>query len=180
MSIQSKFKNWKPQQQRKLLEELLMIHAGTQSDKPMYGQPGLLNIAWHDSPESIHRAFWEPTCVANGFAYDQLHEHMSIEAGLDGRGDQVGNTPEQVIAGIRSQGCWAFTEYVNRTVHLWSAPATDHALLMQMIASEVAHLTPDRFEDEQLEELRTYQMGTVAQISLKIFNDMMNRNAEAL
>lgn len=180
MSIQNKFKNWKPQAQRKLLEELLMIHAGTDNDKLLYGQPTQINLAWHDTPESIHRAYWSPVANQNGLDYETLMSNMSLETGTNGMGDVIGNTPTEVIAGIRTQGCWAFTEYASRTVHLWIGTTSDQNMLMQMIASEVGHLTPDRWEDDQLEELRTTQMGNVAQIALQIFNDAMERRATEL
>lgn len=180
MSIAEKFKNWKPQKQRALLEELLMIHAGTDNANLLYGQPTEINLAWHDSAEGIHRAYWTPVANQNGLDYDTLLQNMALETGENGAGDIVGNTPEQVIAGIRTQGCWAFTSYNDRTVHLWVGTCEDHNLLMQMIASEVAHLTPDRWANEQLEELRVTQMGNVGQIALQIYHDAMEHRATKL
>lgn len=180
MSLVDKFKNWKPQKQRELLEQLLMIHAGTQSDNLLYAQPTAINVAWHDSPEAIHRAYWEPLCQREQLPYEELFSRMTIEAGDNGIGDIVGNTPAQVVAGIREQGCWAFTDYHNRMVHIWDGGTVDQGMIMQMIASEVAHLTPDRWRDEQLEELRVEQFGYVANIALQAFNQAMEHRAAKL
>lgn len=180
MSIVDKFKNWPAQKQRKLLEELLMIHAGTDNPHLLYGQPTQMNVAWHDSPEAIHRAFWDPVCQREQVPYEELFSRMTIEAGDNGMGDIVGNTPEQVIKGIRDQGCWAFTDYANRTVHLWDAGTVDQGMLVQMITAEVAHLTPDRWADEQLEELRASQFGAVGNIALQIFNQAMENRSTKL
>lgn len=180
MSLVDKFKNWKPQKQRQLLEELLLIHATTEFGEQLYGKPGQLNVAWHDSPETIHRARWESVAQANGIAYEELFSRMTIEAGDNGMGDVVGNTPEQVIKGIRDQGCWAFVDYNDRTLHLWVGPDAPQDMVIQMIASELAHLTPDRWLNEQLDELRIEQFGYVANIAFQIFTDAMNKRAENL
>lgn len=179
MSIVDKFKNWPQQKQRKLLEELLMIHAGTDGTKLLYAKPEQLNVAWHDSAETIHRAYWDPVCQREDIPYEELFSRMSIEAGDNGLGDIVGNTPEQVLSGIRQQGCWAFTNYNDRTVHLWVGTA-EQGMVMRMIMSEVAHLTPDRWTDEQLEELRVEQFGYVADIALQIFTQAMEQRAAKL
>lgn len=180
MSLVDKFKNWKPQKQRALLEELLLIHATTEYSELLYGKIGALEVAWHDTPESIHRARWAGAAEANGMTYEDLFSHMTIEAGDNGLGDIVGNTPEQVIKGIRDQGCWAFADHVNRVLHLWIGPTVPPDLIIQMIASELAHLTPDRWVDEQLNELRNSQFGYVANVAYQILNDAMERRSENL
>jgi len=179
MSIVDKFKNWKPQAQRKLLEELLMIHAGTPSEQQLYGELRPVNFVQHENPESIHLSYWTPVCVRENISYETLMSG-SIEAGFNGLGEHVGNTPAQLIEGIRSQGCWAFTDYQSRTVHVWADEKVDQLMVMQMIASEVGHLTTDRWDNEQLEELRTFQMGLVANVSLQLFNQVMENRASKL
>lgn len=180
MSIVDKFKNWKPQKQRELLEQLLMIHAGTDNAQLLYGKPEQINVAWHDSPEQIHRAYWDPVCQREQVPYEELFSRMTIEAGDNGMGDIVGNTPEQVISGIRQQGLWAFTDYTTRTVHLWVGPTAQQDMIMQMISTEVAHLTPDRWKDEQLEELRVEQFGYVSNLALQVFTTAMENRAAQL
>lgn len=180
MSVIDKFKNWKPQKQRELLEQLLAIHSGTETAEPIYGLLQPVNVVYHWTPEMIHEAYWGPICAENGITYDMLLTNVSFETGINGVGDQVGNTPAQVIEGIRKQGCWAFTHYASRTVHIWVDPTVDQATIMQMIATEVAHLTPDRLKDEQLEELRAWQFGNVAQVSQSIFNQVMEDRANKL
>lgn len=180
MSLIDKFKNWKPQKQRELLEQLLAIHAGTEYSNALYGGLQPVNVSYHPTPEAIHEAYWGPICAQNGVPYDIVLTNVAFETGTNGIGEQVGNTPEQVIEGIRTQGCWAFTHYDSRTVHVWADAAVGQDMLMQMIAGEVAHLTPDRLQDEQLEELRAIQMGNVAQVSQAIFNQLMEDRAHKL
>lgn len=180
MSFIDKFKNWKPQKQRELLEQMMMIHCGTEAKEPMFGPLEPVNVAYHDSPETIHRAYWEPTCAANGVTYEDAMTRQAIEVGVNGRGDLVGNTPAQMLAGIREQGCWAFADYNNRTIHLWADGKVPQATIMHMIASEVSGLVPDRFNDEQLQLLRSHQVGQIAELSLAIFSTMMEQRADKL
>lgn len=180
MAFIDKFKNWKPQKQRELLQEMMLIHATTEFSEQLYGKPQQLNVAWHDSPETIHRARWEGTALAHGIPYEELFSRMTIEAGDNGIGDIVGNTPEQMIKGIRDQGCWAFVDYDTRTLHLWVGPTAPQDMAIQMIASELAHLTPDRWTNEQLDELRIEQFGYVANIAYQIFMDAMTKRSEKL
>lgn len=180
MSLVDKFKNWKPQKQRDLLEQLLMIHAGTDGAALLYGKPETINVAWHDSPETIHRAYWDPVCQREQIPYEELFSRMTLETGANGAGDIVGNTPEQVLSGIRQQGCWAYVNYETRTLNLWVGPTAEQGMVMQMITSELSHLTPDRWNDEQLEELRAEQFGYVGNIALQVFNQAMEYRSAKL
>ncbi|MCR4146786.1 hypothetical protein, partial [Alcaligenes faecalis] len=58
-----------------------------------------LTIQWHDTPEAVHRIFWEKTAIENGLTYEELIEGAMV--GETEERQKVDLTYEQEIQAIR-------------------------------------------------------------------------------
>ncbi|QZA70823.1 hypothetical protein AH06_40 [Erwinia phage AH06] len=180
MSIVDKFKNWKASKRIELLEELTEIHYSI-GDVVCYPDPPHFEVCWHDTPEEIHRAHWTNIADSMQMSYEdffkaarvgQLHDNTPVEI-----------TGEQEIADMRTQGCYAFCNWVTWQLHIWVGdlphddPRTEE-LLHTMIASELAHLTPNRHRNEQLEMYRSMQYAVISRSAKTVLTDALDRLKE--
>lgn len=177
MSIVDKFKNWKVAKRIALLEELLEIHYSIGDVVPYPDQPSF-EVCWHDTPETIHRAHWEPMAEASGFTYDELMSKSRTATLADGSPVEI--TREQELADMKTQQCWGFADWVNHRLHFWvgdlphDEPRTEE-LLHTMIASELAHLAPYRHSNEQLEQYRALQFASVSRAAKAVLDDALGK-----
>ncbi|AUG86149.1 hypothetical protein FDJ23_gp041 [Erwinia phage vB_EamM_Desertfox] len=175
MSVVDKFKNWKANKRIALLEELLEVHYSI-GDVVSYPDPPAFEVCWHDTPDSIHRARWTGVAEATDMTYDdffkatrvgQLHDTSNVEI-----------TGEQEVADMQTQGCYAFCNWLTNEIHIWLGdlpyddPRTEE-ILHTMIASEIAHLTPNRHRNEQLEMYRAMQYAVVARSAKAVLVDAL-------
>ena len=116
-------------------------------------QPPTVSVTWHESPESVHRAMWEEVAVAEGMTYEQLIAESEGEGETE-TGETVAFTHEQELAGMRGQGCWAFVDTRNNTIHAWADEATPRELVLHMLAHEIGHITGEPHPDHMQEEMR--------------------------
>lgn len=129
--------------------------------------PPAIDIVWHDSPESIHRAMWAPVAESEGMTYEELCADCgAIAECLDGEVLEL--THEQEMQAILEQGCWGFAEVERGTIHAWAAPHADRGLVLHMLAHEIGHLTGDPHPDGLQEELRAEQFGRVAALAYSL------------
>lgn len=122
-----------------------------------------LTIQWHDTPEAVHRIFWEKAAIENGLTYEELIEGAMVGE-TEGR-QKVDLTYEQEIQAIRDQKCWGCADTDTNQIHVWAAPDVDHALLIHMLAHEIGHLTGEPHPDDIQEELRAETFGKVAALA---------------
>lgn len=130
------------------------------------GNPGSLpelTIQWHDTPEAVHRIFWEKTAIENGLTYEELIEGAMV--GETEERQKVDLTYEQEIQAIRDQKCWGCADTDTNQINVWAAPDVDRALLIHMLAHEIGHLTGDPHPDDIQEELRAETFGKVAALA---------------
>ena len=127
-------------------------------------QPPTVSVTWHESPESVHRAMWEEVAVAEGMTYEQLIAESEGEGETE-TGETVAFTHEQELAGMRGQGCWAFVDTRNNTIHAWADEATPRELVLHMLAHEIGHITGEPHPDHMQEEMRAEQFGRVAKMA---------------
>ena len=127
-------------------------------------QPPTVSVTWHESPESVHRAMWEEVAVAEGMTYEQLIAESEGEGETE-TGETVAFTHEQELAGMRGQGCWAFVDTRNNTIHAWADEATPRELVLHMLAHEIGHITGEPHPDDMQEEMRAEQFGRVAKMA---------------
>ncbi|QFY77343.1 hypothetical protein DUD43_06455 [Alcaligenes faecalis] len=130
------------------------------------GNPGNLpelTIQWHDTPEAVHRIFWEKTAIENGLTYEELIEGAMV--GETEERQKVDLTYEQEIQAIRDQKCWGCADTDTNQIHVWAAPDVDRALLIHMLAHEIGHLTGEPHPDDIQEELRAETFGKVAALA---------------
>ncbi|MFC3866226.1 hypothetical protein [Alcaligenes aquatilis] len=119
-----------------------------------------LTIQWHDTPEAVHRLFWEKAAIENGLTYEEL-----IEGAMVGETEvrhKVDLTYDQEIQAIRDQKCWGCADTDTNQIHAWAAPDVDRTLLIHMLAHEIGHLTGEPHPDDIQEELRAETFGKVA------------------
>ncbi|PWE13034.1 hypothetical protein [Alcaligenes faecalis] len=122
-----------------------------------------LTIQWHDTPEAVHRIFWEKTAIENGLTYEELIEGAMV--GETEERQKVDLTYEQEIQAIRDQKCWGCADTDTNQIHVWAAPDVDRALLIHMLAHEIGHLTGEPHPDDIQEELRAETFGKVAALA---------------
>ena len=130
-------------------------------------QPPTVAITWHDSPESVHRAMWEESAVAEGMTYDQMIGE-SVSCGEDEHGNEIEFTHEQEIAGMRQQGCWAFVDARSNIIHAWADESASREFVLHMLAHEIGHITGDAHTDYLQEEMRAEQFGRVAKAAYRL------------
>lgn len=177
MSITDKFKNWKANKRQALIEELLEIHYSIGDVFP-YPDPVHFEVCWHDTPESIHCAYWTPMAANDGLTYDAFMQ-LSRTGYLED-GSPVELTKEQELADINKQQVWGFCDWINNKIHVWLGnlphddPRTEE-LVHTMLASEIGHLTPNRHPNEQLEQWRVLQMAAVARATKMVVTDALGR-----
>lgn len=119
-----------------------------------------LTIQWHDTPEAVHRLFWEKAAIENGLTYEELIEGAMVGE-TEGR-QKIDLTYEQEIQAIRDQKCWGCADTETNQIHAWAAPDVDRTLLIHMLAHEIGHLTGEPHPDDIQEELRAETFGKVA------------------
>ena len=127
-------------------------------------QPPTVSVTWYESPDSVHRAMWEEVAVAEGMTYEQLIAESEGEGETE-TGETVAFTHEQELAGMRGQGCWAFVDTRNNTIHAWADEATPRELVLHMLAHEIGHITGEPHPDHMQEEMRAEQFGRVAKMA---------------
>lgn len=132
--------------------------------------PPELMIRWHESPESVHRAMWEPVAIREGMTYDELLAE-GVTCGFDESGNEVEMEAGADIEGMRMQGCWAFVDTLNSCIHAWAAPDTDRGLVLHMLAHEISHATGTPHPDGFQEEMRAEQFGRVAAAAYRMLLD---------
>lgn len=129
--------------------------------------PPKMTIVWHDTPEAVHRAMWEPVAIDAGMTYEQLLAE-SEPSGTDEHGNEVTFTHEQEIAGMHEQGCWAFVETHRKVIHAWADPAAPRGRVLHMLAHEIGHATGEPNPDSLQEEMRAEQFGRVAALAFEM------------
>lgn len=130
-------------------------------------EPPTVAVTWHDSPESVHRAMWEESAVAEGMTYDQMIDE-SVSCGEDEHGNEIEFTHEQEIAGMRQQGCWAFVDARSNMIHAWADESAPREFVLHMLAHEIGHVTGDAHADDFQEEMRAEQFGRVARAAYRL------------
>lgn len=130
-------------------------------------EPPTVAVTWHDSPESVHRAMWEESAVAEGMTYDQMIDE-SVSCGEDEHGNEIEFTHEQEIAGMRQQGCWAFVDARSNMIHAWADESAPREFVLHMLAHEIGHVTGDAHTDDFQEEMRAEQFGRVARAAYRL------------
>lgn len=141
------------------------------TDAPEFPSPPELSIVWHADPESILRAHWKPIAAAEGIDCEELCAGQF--GGQTVEGEVVEFSLDDMIAGLREQGCWGFIDHNTNTIHAWAAPDCDRALLLHMLAHEVGHATGAHHRDELQEEMRAEQFGAVAAMAYRFMGDRM-------
>ncbi|EWC39609.1 hypothetical protein [Stutzerimonas stutzeri] len=141
------------------------------------GQPVAVNpdppemiIRWYESPESVHRAMWEPMAIGEGMTYDELLAE-GVTCGFDESGNEVEMEAGADIEGMRMQGCWAFVDTLNSCIHAWAAPDADRGKILHMLAHEIGHATGTPHPDGFQEEMRAEQFGRVAAAAYSMLLD---------
>ena len=107
---------------------------------------------------------WEEVAVAEGMTYEQLIAESEGEGETE-TGETVSFTHKQELAGMRGQGCWAFVDTRNNTIHAWADEATPRELVLHMLAHEIGHITGEPHPDDMQEEMRAEQFGRVAKMA---------------
>ena len=129
--------------------------------------PPTMSITWYDTPEQVHRAMWEEGAIANGMTYEQMMSESTC-VGEDFAGNEHEVTHEQEMAGIRTQGCWAFVDTRVNMIHAWADPEADRELVLHMLAHEIGHVTGAEHPDPSQEEMRAEQFGRVAKMAASL------------
>lgn len=129
--------------------------------------PPSMSITWYDTPEDVHRAMWAESAAAEGMTYEQMIAESTI-IGEDFEGNEHDVTHEQEMAGIRTQGCWAFVDTRVNMIHAWADPEADRELVLHMLAHEIGHATGAEHPDPMQEEMRAEQFGRVAKLASKL------------
>jgi len=132
-------------------------------------EPPAVTIQWHESPESVHRAMWEPVAIGEGMTYDELMAD-SVMCGEDEHGQEYELEGGADIKGMRMQGCWAFVDTSTNTIHAWADPATEDALVLHMLAHEIGHITGTPAADDMQEEMRAEQFGRAARRAFELLD----------
>ncbi|HRO20851.1 hypothetical protein [Alcaligenes phenolicus] len=125
-----------------------------------------LTIQWHDTPEAVHRIFWEKAALENGMTYEDLMEGVMV--GETEHREKVDLTYEQEIQAIRDQKCWGCADTETNQIHAWAAPDVDRTLLIHMLTHEIGHLTGEPLPDDIQEELRAETFGKVAAMAYQM------------
>ncbi|MGG5143929.1 hypothetical protein [Alcaligenes ammonioxydans] len=125
-----------------------------------------LSIQWHDTPEAVHRLFWEKAALENSMTYEELIEGAMV--GETEHREKVELTYEQEIQAIRDQKCWGCADTETNQIHVWAAPDVDRTLLIHMLAHEIGHLTGEPHTDDIQEELRAETFGKVAAMAYQM------------
>lgn len=173
------FKTISPIQQKQCLETLLSIHAGN-GDLQNTSYPGLpvsVDVIWHNTPDDIMRAYYAGFATQAGVSVDELLSSQTVITGITGEEQEVATTYAIEKQGIEEQGCWGFAIYANPPqiptpqLHFYVSANADKDMVLLMISQELAHLTPDRHEDETLETLRVGQFSYVSLHAHHIYKD---------
>lgn len=130
-------------------------------------EPPAMSITWYDTPEQVHRAMWEEGAIANGMTYEEMIAESTC-VGEDFAGNEHEVTHEQEMAGIRTQGCWAFVDTRVNMIHAWADPEADRELVLHMLAHEIGHVTGAEHPDPIQEEMRADQFGRVAKLAYQL------------
>ena len=141
------------------------LEGGAQPSR-ISGELPKLTIQWHDTPEAVHRIFWEKAALENGMTYEELIEGTMV--GETAHREKVELTYEQEIQAIRDQKCWGCADTDTNQVHVWAAPDVDRTLLIHMLAHEIGHLTGEPHTDDIQEELRAETFGKVAAMAYQM------------
>lgn len=158
---QQRAKNTEPVGQDQLRDAAQMIEPSGNS-----GELPELTIQWHDTPEAVHRIFWEKAALENGMTYEDLMEGVMV--GETEHREKVDLTYEQEIQAIRDQKCWGCADTDTNQIHVWAAPDVDRTLLIHMLAHEIGHLTGAPHPDDIQEELRADTFGKVAAMAYQM------------
>lgn len=138
-----------------------------------YPNPPELSITWHETPESIHRAFWESSAIEAGISY----EEMMSEGDFCGE-DEFGNEHVfdfvTVIEAIRDQGVWGFMDSADHRIHAWRGDGASQELIIHMLAHEIGHATGEGNLDPIQEEMRAEQFGRVARLAYQMMTESVD------
>lgn len=177
MSFTDKFRNYKPSKQKMFLEELLSSNAGNGDATAVYSDlPSNVNVIWHDSAEAIMKAYYTGLAVQNNMTFEELMNGQIVTIGRDGAENTVATNYDNELAGVKKQDCWGYCiwttppHFAENQLHFYVGPKADPDTVMLMISSELARLSPDRHNDQALEELRISQISTIALNAMKIYN----------
>lgn len=177
MSFVSKFQNYKPTKQKDLLETIMSANAGNGGTTAIYGNlPANTNVIWHESPEAIMKSYYTGIALQNDMTLEDLMKSQVVIAGRDGAENVVATNYDNELKGIINQDCWGYCiwqtppHFTENQLHFYVGPKADQDMVMLMISSELARLTPDHHNDGALEELRISQISTIALNAMRIFN----------
>ena len=111
-----------------------------------------MNVRWHCTPESAHRALWEPAAKIAGLSYEEMIE--------DSASPGYGFAEE--IKAIRGLACWAFPDQDGETVHIWADAHASDADVLRELAREVGAATGRPISDPAAASERSEWAGEVA------------------
>ena len=127
-----------------------------------------ISIQWHDSPQSVHRAMWEPVAIEHGVTYDgMMADSVGVASSADGVDFELSHAEE--MAALESQGCWAFVDTEAGVIHAWVSPDAPRSRVVHMFAHEIGHMVGTPLDDDIAEEMRAEEFGRVAAMAF----DMM-------
>lgn len=125
-------------------------------------------IQWHQSPEDVHRAMWEPAAVEQGISYDEVIKDGHVEAQVVD-GEHVTLTYDEVIEAMRQQKYWGFVDTKTNAIHAWAADDAPPDQIIHLLAHEIGHITGERLVDDLEEEERADTYGHVAATAYLLF-----------
>ena len=127
-----------------------------------------ISIQWHDSPQSVHRAMWEPVAASEGITYEgMMSDSVGVASSADGVDFELSYADE--MAALESQGCWAFVDTEAGVIHAWVSPDVPRLRVVHMFAHEIGHMVGTPLDDDIAEEMRAEEFGRVAAMAF----DMM-------
>lgn len=150
----------------KAIDALSVVMDETNAGVSFTSAPPAMAIVWHETLESIDRAYWAPVAEAEGIPLDELI--ASDMEGQNEKGDIVSITYEQKMEGMRIQGCWGFVDTKTNTIHAWASPDVNQTTLIHMLTHEIGHVTGVAHPDGLQEELRAEQFGLAASQALTL------------
>lgn len=125
-----------------------------------------IKMTWHDTPEEVHRAMWEPVAIEDNVTYAELCGMTG--GGTDAEGNIVEFTFAQEMEAIRQMGVFGFADTMDRHIHAWADPSTPRETVIHMLAHQIGHLTGTPCEDDLQEAMRAASYGAVASMAFSL------------